>query len=308
MPRWITSRKQTFIRQIQNHNVDISTFSAMQSQAFNLVQEHFQNPHSQAPLHLIINGEAGTGKSYLINALRNFLGKSCIVTATTGKASFNIDAVTIHSLLSLPVGSRGNSDLKGQSLSRLQIRLTGCKYILIDEYSMLGQRLFGWVDKRCRQATGKINQVFGNISLILFGDPVQLPPVADKPLYHNKPTGALGDQGYLAYLMFSKVIKLSVNQRVQGSDVRQVTFKNFLRRLRNGDCTQEDWQLLLTRQPSKVQNLNDFHDAIRLFYGNNDVASFNYEQLLKLKQPIACIQANIPQHLPRQLKLMKCVG
>lgn len=193
---------------------------------------------------MIINGEPGTSKSYLINALHNFLGQSCIVTATTGKASFNIDAITIHSLLKLPLGSRGNSNLKGHSLSRLQIRLTGCKYILIDEYSMLGQRLFGWVDKCCTQATGKINQVFGDIFLILFGDPAQLPPVADKPLYHNKPTGALGEQGYLAYLMFSKVIKLSVNQRVESSDVRRVTFKNFLRRLRNGDCTHGDWQPL----------------------------------------------------------------
>ena len=181
----------------------------------------FPKPHPQAPLHLIINGEAGTSKFYLIKALRNVLGQSCILTATTGKASFNIDAITIHSS------------------------------ILIDEYSMLRQRLFGWVDKRCRQPTGKINPVFGDISIILFGDPAQLPPVADKPLYHSKPAGALGEQGYLAYLMFTKVIKLSVNQRVQGSDVRQVTFKNLLRRLRKGDCTNEDWQLLLTRQPSK---------------------------------------------------------
>lgn len=139
---------------------------------------------------------------------------------------------------------------------------------------MLGQRLFGLIDKRCRQATGKINQVFGDISLILFGDPAQLPPVADKPLYHNKPTGAIGEQGYLAYLMFNKVIKLSVNQRVQGSDTRQLTIKTFLRRLRNGDCTHEDWQLLLTRQPSKVQNLNEFQHAIRLFYGNTAGCSF----------------------------------
>jgi hypothetical protein len=26
-------------------------------------------------------------------------------------------------------------------------------YILIDEYSMLGQVTFGWMDKRCKQAT-----------------------------------------------------------------------------------------------------------------------------------------------------------
>lgn len=63
MPRWITSKKQTFVRQVQNHNIDISRFSAMQSQAFHLVQEHFQSPHPQDPLHLIMNSEAGTGKS-----------------------------------------------------------------------------------------------------------------------------------------------------------------------------------------------------------------------------------------------------
>lgn len=83
----------------------------------------------------------------------------------------------------------------------------------------------------------------------MLGDPAQSLPVADKPLYHSKPTGALGEQGHLACLMFSKVIKLSVNQRVQGSDVRPIAFKSFRRRLRNGNSTDEDWQLLLTRQP-----------------------------------------------------------
>ncbi len=54
---------------------------------------------------------AGTGKSYLINALRNLLQSKCAVTATTGKAAYNIRGVTVHSLLKLPVGSRGNKDL-----------------------------------------------------------------------------------------------------------------------------------------------------------------------------------------------------
>ena len=75
----------------------------MQSRAFHLVQELFQSPHPQDPLHLLINGEAGTGKSYVINAMRNFLGQSCIVTTTNGKAPLNIDAITIHSLLNLRV-------------------------------------------------------------------------------------------------------------------------------------------------------------------------------------------------------------
>ena len=81
-----------------------------------------------------------------------------LLTATTGKASFNINGITIHSLPNLPVGARGNT---------------------------------GWIDKRCRQATGQQDEVFGNVSIILIGDPAQLPPVADKPLYHSKPSGVI---------------------------------------------------------------------------------------------------------------------
>ena len=62
--------------------------------------------------------------------------QNCTVTATTGKASFNINGITIHSLLNLPVGARENTDLKGQALVRFQDKLQNIKYILIDEYSM----------------------------------------------------------------------------------------------------------------------------------------------------------------------------
>lgn len=88
----------------------------MQLLAYNIVKDHFENPNSQSPFHLLINGFAGTGKIYLINALRNLLQNNCTGTATTGKASFNVNGITIHSLLNLPVGPRGNTDLRGQSL------------------------------------------------------------------------------------------------------------------------------------------------------------------------------------------------
>ena len=235
-------------------------------------------------------GQAGTGKSYLINALRNLLQSKCAVTATTGKASYNIRGVTIHSLLKLPVGARGNKDLTGQSLYRLQDNLRGIEYILIDEYSMLGQTTFGWIDKRCKQATGCYDKVLGGISVILIGDPGQLPPVADKPLYHAQPSNLIGEQGYSTYKMFHKVVKLTVNQRVQGSSPEQEHFKDLLLRLRKGESTTEDWQLLLTRQPS-IAPIAHFNDATRLFYSNQEVATYNYGQLNKFQHSIALINA-----------------
>ena len=81
---------------------------------------------------------------------------------------------------------------------------------------MLGQSMLGWTDKRCRQATGLTDELFGGKSIILVGDPGQLPPVSDKPLYHSKPSTSLQEQGHLAYLMFDTVVKLTINQQVQG--------------------------------------------------------------------------------------------
>lgn len=190
MATWIKTQKDQAhpITHEAYEVVDINSFSEMQNLACNIVKNHCHDTScDKEPLCLIIIGVAGTGNSYLINALTNLLGSRCAVTATTGKASYNIKGITIHSLLKLPVGARGNKDLTGQSLCRLQENLAEVEYIiiLIDEYSMLGQTTFGWIDKRCKQATGCYDKILGGKSLILIGDPGQLPPVADKPLYHS---------------------------------------------------------------------------------------------------------------------------
>ena len=190
--------------------------------------------------------------------------------------------------------------MSGQALSRIQERLLGIDYLLIDEYSMLGQTTMGWIDRRCKQATGMQEILFGGISVILIGDPAQLPPVGDKPLYHSKPSTATGQQGYCAYQMFVHVVILSVNQRVIGSDHDQNLFRELLLRLRNGETTQDDWKHLLARQPSKVPNIDHFKDVIRLYYTNAEVAAYNYECLVKLNQPIAEIHAKHSSELTKK--------
>ena len=115
--------------------------------------------------------------------------------------------------------------------------------------------------------------------------------MADKPLYHTIPTNAIGEQGYLTYKMFDNVVKLDVNQRVQGHSPEQTRFRESLLRLRKGKSTTNDWKLLLTRQPSNVDNLSEFKDATRSFYSNEDVGNYNHEKLIKLQQPVAQITA-----------------
>lgn len=241
MPMWIKNmrEREDQVLQDKHQNIDINTFSEMQKLAYNIVHFHLNTctDRTQDSVSLIINGVVGTGKSYLINAIRVLLGEKCAITATTGKAAFNINGVTIHSLLKLPVGAKGNKDLTGQNLMKLQESVRKIDYIIIDEYSMLGQVTFGWIDRRCKQVSGCQDKLLGGKSMILCGDPGQLPPVADKPLYHAIPTNSIGEQGYLTYQMFDNVVKLNVNQRVQGSDPEQT---------RDGESSVDDWKLLLT--------------------------------------------------------------
>ncbi|XP_028412530.1 ATP-dependent DNA helicase PIF6-like [Dendronephthya gigantea] len=101
--------------------------------------------------------------------------------------------------------------------------------------------------------------------------------------------------------MFDKVVKLTVNQHVQGMTSEQIQFRDLLLRLRKGESTVNDWKLLLTRQPSNVTNLCDFEDPTRLFYSNEQVADYNNEQLTKLEHPIAHINGCHSSVLPKKM-------
>ena len=100
--------------------------------------------------------------------------------------------------------------------------------------------------------------------------------------------------------MFNNVIKLSVNQRVQGTNPEQSQFRDLLMRLRTGDCTEQDWKLLLTRQPSNTTNLTEFQNATRLYFSNEEVANYNFEKLSALHNPIACVNARHSSDLAKK--------
>ena len=75
--------------------------------------------------------------------------------------------------------------------------------------------------------------------------------------------------------MFNTVVKLTVNQRVQGLTQEQATFRDLLMCLRTGDCTENDWNRLSSRQLSMVKDVVEFTDAIRLYYSYEEVANYN---------------------------------
>jgi len=85
-------------------------------------------------------------------------------------ASFIIEGTTLHSLLHLP--TRGEfKQLEGNHLQQLQQAVSSTRFIIIDEMSMVGRKVFGQIDRHLHQAfPHHAQQVFGGYSMLLFGD------------------------------------------------------------------------------------------------------------------------------------------
>lgn len=241
----------------------------------------------------MITGLGGSSKSFVIQALSQLLHTKCRVCAFFGIAAFYIKGKTLHSLLQLPIKGKKNGPLKSSALAKLQHDLEDVNYLIIDEFSVIGQNMFGWINRRCKQATGISTVPFGGMSIILVGDIAQLPPITDQVLYHTKPKSKLAVEGYCTYKKFETVVKFEINERARGADNEQQRFRGLQIRARDSNSTFEDWNLLLSRQPHNVTDKTNFQNtAVRLSFSNEKVAKDNYERLEQLQETVLQINAH----------------
>ena len=96
---------------------------------------------------------AGTGKSYLINCIKEMLGSECKLAAPTDVAAFSIGGQTLHSLLRISLQKTSFSDVQEPSLRDLQERLENVRYLIIDEMSMMGRHQLSLIHRRLCQAS-----------------------------------------------------------------------------------------------------------------------------------------------------------
>ena len=206
-------------------------------------------------------------------------------------AAFNIDGHTLHSLLHLP--TKGEfKDLEGERLYHVHQSLARMRYLVIDEMSKVGRKIFAQIDKRlCQVFRHLADQLFGGCSCLLFGDFGQLPPVMDLPLYTTVSRTALSDLGSSAYQFVDRAIVLDQVMHQSGDDNDQVVFRNILFHLRDGQVTQEDWQHLMKQTPAQVEDLQQFHNALHLYPTIEAVAEYNVTKLHTNGQPIATVKA-----------------
>ena len=100
MPSLIVTLKEKFQLQLTPPDlIDVNSFSEMQNLAYDINTTHSKSTSKKEALLLIINGVAGTGKSYLIRALKSYLKQKCVITATTGQAAYSIRGLHNYQLV-----------------------------------------------------------------------------------------------------------------------------------------------------------------------------------------------------------------
>ena len=289
LPSFLARQRQSAAQHTFTTTADPQKLQGKQLQAYTIVRQHMET-EAPPPLRMVVSGTAGTGKSYLIHCLRLLQDRVC-VAAPTGVATFNIDGHTLHSLLSLP--TKGEyKDLEGDRLHQMQQSLASMDYLIIDEMSMVGRKIFGQVDKRLHQVfPHQADQLFGGCSCLLFGDFGQLPPVMDLPLYSTSSRTPLSDLGSATYQLFDRAAVLNQVMRLSGQDPNQVLFRQILLRLRDAQLTTDDWKHLMNQTPAQVQDLAPFSSALHLHPTIEAVVEHNISKLHARGQPVATIRA-----------------
>ncbi|KAE8739224.1 hypothetical protein FOCC_FOCC015276 [Frankliniella occidentalis] len=216
----------------------------------------------------------------------------------TGVAAVNVGGSTIHSKVIIPARRCNFKCLTGESARKLCDICSNVKFIIIDEYSMIGCGMLAMIDQRCREGSGKIDDFFESLNIYLFGDIRQLPPVFDSTLYseikENDPSVQLKQNGKIAFNSFEAYFVLKKCFRQNDN-----SFKDLLDRLSVGETTQEDYSLLRKRFKTSVSGneIKKFDNALHLNAESEDVNEVNTNKIEQLTDssgnlvPIARIPA-----------------
>jgi hypothetical protein len=284
-------RREITLETDTRHDVDIEdmirefTLNVEQARAFRIVAEHSTSRCSEQ-LRMYIGGCGGTGKSRVINVLKEYFrrrneGRRFRLASYTGVAARNISGMTLHSALSL--GQRSKKTGRTKANRDLIAMWEGVDYLFVDEVSMIGTNFMLQISEALIEAKGNTSP-FGGINIIFAGDFSQLPPVGQLRLYGRVNTYRVATKqgqgavlGKLLWLSITIVVILTEVMRQQGTANER--FVELLTRLRVGNCTQEDFNLLNTQLIHHVKpNWDREWCAAPIIVSNNDVKdAFNIQ-------------------------------
>jgi ATP-dependent DNA helicase PIF1 len=220
--------------------------------------------------NILLTGSAGTGKSYTIKYIIEYLNnanKKYAITASTGTAAVIIGGQTLHSFLGLGLGTGTVKEILNNILKNKKKyeSILNLEVLIIDEISMIDKDLFEKISLIL--SIIKSNDVyFGNIQIILVGDFCQLAPVK-------------GKYCFLADIWNKMNIKIVLLEKLIRHN-EDLLFQQILKIVRKGRCTDNIIKVL-----NKLKD-TEFENGIiptKLYPINVNVDKINNIEIEKLK-------------------------
>jgi ATP-dependent DNA helicase PIF1 len=234
---------------MSTHGLDLSLLSAEQLRAFRLFEQG---------RNVFVSGPGGSGKSFLIRYFVQSLysrGHIHQVTSTTGCSSILLSnqihvgntgrpivVKTIHSWSGIRLGKGTEEEIiRNVMKNRKAVKeWKRVKTLVIDEISMLSEKLFSVLDTLGRTLRG-VDRPFGGIQVVCLGDLYQLSPVGD----YGDPASSnfcFESAAWNATFALNNHIELTTIYR-QKDDV----YKSILNEIRIGKLSDENQRLLKAR-------------------------------------------------------------
>lgn len=207
---------------------------------------------------------------------------SYVLATPTGVSAVLINGKTLHSVFKIPRKSDDYKPLKGERARDLCNALANVKYLILDEFSMIGCKTLAMISRRCKEATGNSNEDFGGLHVLLLGDIKQLAPIKDNAFFSKRQQTLIGKEGKRIIDNFQRAFFLETCHRQQDGKFLEV-----LDNVSEGKTSLSDYNYLTSRFSLNVslKERDSFLDAIRLFATKLEVRSYNLEKLSELKEP-----------------------
>ncbi|XP_065643121.1 uncharacterized protein LOC136074709 [Hydra vulgaris] len=202
--------------------------------------------------NFFITGGAGCGKSYIVNQIAQSeqIYKTIHITASTGKASYLINGVTIHAFAGIETGVKSVDYYKRHMHPDIKKTWLETDVLIIDEISMINASTFDLLHSIACEIRQYYDELFGGVQVIACGDFFQLPPVSGQFVFKS--------QIWQHYMTEVFVLTQCFRQK----DDEQ--FFGALNELRVGQVSDKTIDYFMTRCFEKDENLNSKYT--RLFY------------------------------------------
>ena len=224
--------------------------------------------------NVFITGQAGSGKTFLLNKFINEArkkGKTVAVTATTGLAATHLNGTTIHSWSGMGVANSISGNFYSKIRKPRRENICETDILIIDEISMLHDYRLDMVNAILKKIR-KNNSPFGGIQLVMSGDFFQLPPVNR---YDDEFKGGFVTESVAWRQAGLKICYLNEQHRQADEELSAI-----LTAMRTNNLKRDQVQTLLDRIDAEAPS-NEI--VTKLYTTNRDVDIINKKELAKIK-------------------------